>query len=293
MTRTSKSSFHVYHAVQAAKAVVVRRGPSKWWHFLLWDLDMGIVQPGSWFSGMVYPARCDFSPRGDAFLMVAYKGTNDPIAWTVISRPPSVRADVFWPQETAALGGGLFDSRLPIIWLNLRPEKNQVDIRTKCTYEFGYLDEEHKGYGGLRERLIRDGWAAREIKAGDALGGLFPETDPEQEAEPTVTRWTTSLPKTKLTLILEHPGGAPTAPPTAPPTEDPAERHYFLQTHGHDPIPIEGATWAGWNKRGQVCYLADGILYTAEIKSGDVESKIVMDLNGLAPPAERVLRESR
>lgn len=271
----------------------MRRGPSKWWHFLLWDLDMGIVQPGSWFSGMIYPARCDFSPRGDAFLMVAYKGTNDPIAWTVVSRPPSVRADVFWPQETAALGGGLFDARLPIIWLNLRPEKNPVDIRAKCVYDFGYLDEENKGYGGLRERMTRDGWSAREISVGEAWGKFFADISAEQDTAPTITRWSAKIPGTQSQLHLEHPGGAPVAPPASPPTEDPTERCYFLQPQGHDPIAIEGAVWAGWNKRGHVCYLSDGVLHTAQWKSGNLEHSKVMDLNGLAPPTERVLRESK
>lgn len=291
MSKQHLTTIHVYPAPHTGKAVIIRRGPSKWWHFLLWDMDHGMVQPGSWFHGMVYPVRCDFSPRGDAFLMVAYKGTNNPVAWTVISRPPSVRADVFWPQDTAALGGGIFDPRLPIAWINLKAERNPVEIREKTPYEFGYLDEEHKGYGGLDERLARDGWKHIQTTIADSLGGTFEEGD--EEPSSPVLQWTINIPKSHKTLILEYPGELPETGPAAPPTGEPPTPRYFLKTRDSDPLPLGDVSWAGWNRKGQLCLVEGTGLYTRDLNDPEKPAVLVMDLGGLAPPRDRVLRETK
>ena len=55
---------HVLPAAGAPDAVVLRRGPSDWWHVLRWRLDTREVQPGAWFSGRLYSRRCDVSPDG-------------------------------------------------------------------------------------------------------------------------------------------------------------------------------------------------------------------------------------
>lgn len=295
MKRESHTSVHILPAGRSDLAAVIRRGPSKWWHFLLWDRATGIVKPGSWFHGMVYPHRCDLSPKGEWFLLVAYKGTNDPVAWTALCRPPAVRAEVFWGQDTAALGGGLFDPRLPIVWLNLRQDRNPPDIRARTPFEFGYIDEEHRGYGGLAERLLRDGWERREMPAAETLAAAAgqPCDSPEEQPPPMWTTWRMPLRKSPHTLVLEYPGVSEVESRPAPPSEDPAGIRYFLQSGGSGALPLGGVCWAGWNSRGQLCLARDCCLYTADPATRPLRERPVLDLRGLAPPRERLLREAK
>lgn len=295
MNRESNTSVYVLPASRSDLAVVIRRGPSKWWHFLLWDRARGIVKPGSWFSGMIYPQRCDLSPKGDWLLLVAYKGNNKPVAWTALCRPPAVKAEVFWAQDTAALGGGLFDPRLPIIWLNLKQNRNPPDVRSRTPYDFGYLDEEHKGYGGLAERLQRDGWLRTEIPAYQAPppateSAESPEEDPPEAIQ---TFWSMVSPDKNHTLVMEYPGVSPIDSRQAPPGEDPSGIQYRLDSKGAGALSLEGVIWAGWSSRGQLCLVRDCALFTADPAERPLRPRLVLDLKGLAPPRDRLLREAK
>jgi hypothetical protein len=52
-------------AREAPVVLIVRRKPSRWWHFLRWDTDTGEIRPGAWHEWLCYPERCDISPDGE------------------------------------------------------------------------------------------------------------------------------------------------------------------------------------------------------------------------------------
>src|SRR5437879_462433 len=90
-------------ARQAPCAVILRRGPSKWYRLSLWHTDTDTIDDGQWFHGRIYERRCDLSPDGSLFLYFAQKMagpvpddyTND---WTAISKPPYLTALALWPK---------------------------------------------------------------------------------------------------------------------------------------------------------------------------------------------------
>jgi hypothetical protein len=101
-------------AKQAPVAVVVRRGPTKWWHITRWDTQKDHFQSGQWFHGSFYPDRCDLSPDGKLFLYFAGKFRSRDIdrgynsTWTAVSRPPYLTALALWPIGDTWGGGGVF-----------------------------------------------------------------------------------------------------------------------------------------------------------------------------------------
>ncbi len=95
---------HILFASEPSKAVVVRRGPSKWVQILLWDTKTDSIEPGSWFHGRIYEEGCSLSPDGQLFAYFATKyhgpktrGVN--YAYTAISRPPWLKALAIWPMD--------------------------------------------------------------------------------------------------------------------------------------------------------------------------------------------------
>ncbi len=86
-------------------AIILRRGPTRWYHLILWDMHRGTFTEGAWFRGRIYEEKCDLSPDGKLFVYFAYKFMN---AYTSVSRPPWLHALVTWPQGTTYGGGGRF-----------------------------------------------------------------------------------------------------------------------------------------------------------------------------------------
>jgi hypothetical protein len=63
---------YVLVAAKADVALVLRRGPSDWWHLLHWDLAGLTLTPGAWFHGDLYARRCDISPDGRLYPFCAH-----------------------------------------------------------------------------------------------------------------------------------------------------------------------------------------------------------------------------
>lgn len=51
-------------AVEANIAALIRRGPSRWVCFYVWDLNDDRIIIGDWLEGHVYSRRGDISPDG-------------------------------------------------------------------------------------------------------------------------------------------------------------------------------------------------------------------------------------
>ena len=102
----------VLQARDAPVAVILRRGPSAWYHVILWDTETDLFTHGAWFNGRIYEDRCDLSPDGALFLYFALKGshwqTSYKGTWTALSRPPWLNALTLWPWGSTWGGGGRF-----------------------------------------------------------------------------------------------------------------------------------------------------------------------------------------
>ncbi|MEO8377253.1 MAG: hypothetical protein ABI579_06250 [Candidatus Sumerlaeota bacterium] len=270
MTRSASTTLYIHPASHSPLALVIRRGPSKWWHFMLWDRDTGIITPGSWFNGMIYPHRCDLSPRGDWMLILALNAMNDPCAWTAICHPPNVKAICFFPQTHAKSGGGFFDARQPIVWLN-RAE-NTAEQQDYCLhgFEIGYQEKNQPAYGTFIERLERDGWKQ--------VGATKKAT-----AESALLPWVKKSPQKNYELLLH--------------IETLAEHEEFdeLCSEGErviysvravgskKAVPINDVQWVNWNKRGELCMSSNGCLYHARVENVNEHRRLVVDLNKLTP----------
>jgi hypothetical protein len=102
----------VIPARDAPPAIILRRGPSRWYHTILWDMERDTFREGAWFRGRIYEEKCDLSPDGMLLVYFAFKGIRlgETIvdSWTAISRPPWLHALVIWPQGTTYGGGRRF-----------------------------------------------------------------------------------------------------------------------------------------------------------------------------------------
>lgn len=104
-------------ATHAPVALVVRRGPSAWWHLLTWDLDRLTLEPGAWFAGTLYPRRSDISPDGRLFGYFALRGSPPPWdTYFAVAKAPWLTALAAWRTGGTWTGGCQFfdDGRLAI-----------------------------------------------------------------------------------------------------------------------------------------------------------------------------------
>src|SRR3954468_5070913 len=102
----------VIPAREETTAVILRRGPSEWYHVIQWDMRRDRFAHGAWLKGRIYEEKCDISPDGRLFVYFVHQGsragTQFTHAWTAISHVPWLEALVVWPQGTTYGGGGRF-----------------------------------------------------------------------------------------------------------------------------------------------------------------------------------------
>ncbi len=106
-------SLFVILARERNTAIIIRRGPSKWYHLIRWDTNDDVFEHGAWIKGRIYEEKCDLSPDCRYFLYFFLPGTriDDPTlgtCWTAISRAPWMYALTLWPENTTYGGGGRF-----------------------------------------------------------------------------------------------------------------------------------------------------------------------------------------
>ncbi len=110
---------HAVFASRKPRAVILRRGPSAWYHVILWNTAQDTFEHGAWFKGRLYEERCDLSPDGELFLYFALKGslwtTSYEGSWTAVSRPPWLYALTLWPHGSTWGGGGRFSADREVV----------------------------------------------------------------------------------------------------------------------------------------------------------------------------------
>jgi hypothetical protein len=111
MMDTPRCRLFVILARDAPQAIILRRGPSKWYHFIGWQTDSDVFEPGAWIHGRIYEERCDLSPDGQLFVYFCRGGAFRPgytDSWTAVSRAPWLYALALWPWGSTWGGGGRF-----------------------------------------------------------------------------------------------------------------------------------------------------------------------------------------
>jgi hypothetical protein len=108
-----------------AVAVILRRGPSDWFHVISWDTARDRFEHGAWLRGRIYEDRCDLSPDGELLLTFVLQGrksgTSTTHAWSAVSRPPWLHALALWPQGTTYGGGGRFTGKRSLVLRSSAP----------------------------------------------------------------------------------------------------------------------------------------------------------------------------
>lgn len=211
---------YILFAREANKALILRRGPSKWTQLISWDLDSDTFEEGHWFKGRIYEKRSDLSPDGKYLVYFAskyhlgYENKGYKNTFTAISKPPYLTALALWPVGHTWYGGGFFESdlcvnlnisewyqphkdHLPHSKLEVRyqedrhyyPEEDLFEITQRMNgwelvgeseFGMGVLEDEHWGNGAVRQE-----GAVEQNDDEDRLsgGGKVEEGDMEQNAE--------------------------------------------------------------------------------------------------------------
>src|SRR6185503_18327513 len=102
---------HVLLARDKPLGVVMRRGPSRKFCTLLWDLRTDEFDMGQWVNARLYPLRSDLSPDGRYLIYFALNGrwqSETRGSYTAVSRAPYLKALTLYPKGDAWGGGGLW-----------------------------------------------------------------------------------------------------------------------------------------------------------------------------------------
>ena len=132
-------SLFVHLAARAPRAVILRRGPSAWYHLIFWNTSKDTFEHGAWFRGRIYEERCDLSPDGELFAYFALQGsrygTSYRGTWTAVSRPPWLEALALWPVGDTWSGGARFtaDRALTLAGYDPQPHADHCDIALEVT----------------------------------------------------------------------------------------------------------------------------------------------------------------
>jgi hypothetical protein len=115
----------VITAAAAPVAVILRHGPSKWYHVTRWDMSRDVFEPGAWFRGRLYEDKCDVSPDGVLFLYAAFKRIKYQgkyvYSYSAVSRTPWLHALALWSHQSTYEGGGRFVDNRSLILRGFAP----------------------------------------------------------------------------------------------------------------------------------------------------------------------------
>jgi hypothetical protein len=230
---------YVLVAAQAEVALVLRRGPSGWWHLLHWDLARLSLTSGAWFHGNLYPRRSDISADGKLFGYFALKGdakSQWPDAYCAVSKVPWLEALVAWKTCGTWTWGCQFS------------QNGELRI-CACTEERPF----HGNYpGSFSIGPMNTDWPKRDVWNEVKRGWCFAaQDDPMVATRPAqpnlVLRREQPPPGGGVTLGLIHQGVD-----FRQPGIEGVQLEYFLQDGPGDVAPLGEAAWADWDHQGRL-----------------------------------------
>jgi hypothetical protein len=268
---TPACRLYVLVAQQADVALVVRRGPSDWWHLLHWDLAKLTLTPGAWFHGNIYPRRSDISPDGRLFAYFAHKGgahSQWPDAYCAVSKAPWLEALVAWKTGGTWTWGCQFS------------QKGELRI-CACVEEKPF----HGSYpGSILIGSMNTDWPKRDVWNEVKRGWHFAEPDDPMvasvPAQPNlVVRREQPAASGGVTLGLIHQGVDFRRPGI-----EGVQLEYFLQDMPGDVAPLPEAAWADWDHQGRLLMAnRDGELAVCECRGTRLTRVWSQDLRDQTP----------
>ena len=300
----------VIPARNAPRALIFRRGPSKWTQLILWHTQTDTFEDGAWFNGRIYSERCDISPDGTKLIYFAAdyrkpaaydfagnKATAFPETWTAISKVPWLTALCVWPNSGTYFGGGLFpDDRE--IWINqdncrglgfVQQRTLPLPADWKIDYTHSFYDHDwHQLF-----RLERDGWKPVVPYAT----GSVPVYRLHSDGSRTVEASDPDCPLVNpLRAVHEKSAahGAQTLVMTSQyfytgfaadeKREANSRKFEWRDNQDKSVTAIEGATWADWDHRGRLVFARNGRIFTARSDGrGGLLEKELADFNDAKP----------
>lgn len=162
---TPPPRLHIMTARTEPVAVILRRGPSDWFHVLRYRTDTDEVEHGSWFRGRIYQFRCDVSDDGHYMVYLAMGDKGE--TWNGVCVPPYLKCLAQWETFGTWFGGGVWTGPRRLAVNNGRgsamdcsPTKPEFPSEERPDINFVNLDQSEHGEdeGVLYSRLQRDGW---------------------------------------------------------------------------------------------------------------------------------------
>jgi len=264
------------HVLPAADvAVVIRRGPSRWWHILRWRLDPPAVESGAWLGGRLYPRRCSVSADGTLLGYYAMAGKPPPWdSYLAVSKVPWLHALAAWRWGSTWHWGCEFlsDGRF-------------------CTGEAEPTPPDVGAYpAGLAPRpplpaiSHPDRWRVRDVQGELRRGWTEHDPtgdDPSFAGSPLVLR--RPGPGLRDTALrLSHHGHD-----RARPAVEGADIHYALEVQD-DLSALPNVAWADWDRAGRLLIATvAGELRIAEVTPAGLETVWSHDLSQLEPAPAR------
>ncbi|GIH67158.1 hypothetical protein [Microbispora siamensis] len=257
---------YVLLATAAPTALIMRRGPSAWWHLLEWDLQAGEVRHGAWLRGTLYPRRCDISPDGKLLGYFALGDGQSPWdTYFAVSKTPWLTALAAWHTHGTWTAGCRFatDNSLTI--------SASMDKRP---FHGSYP------YGATVEDLSFD-WTRRDLQ-NEYKRGWRPFSG-EVERIPAGLREAVLLqrvqPGGERALVLAHTG-----------TDfqrygiEGAQISYLREDDDGEITPLPEAAWADWDRKGRLLMATyEGAVKIIEWRSGIWAETWSHDLRHLMP----------
>jgi len=301
-------------AREAPRALILRRGPSKWVEVIAWDTQRDTFEHGAWFHGRIYERRSDLSPDGTKLIYFVNKFTSKTVedeeytyAWTAVSKVPYLTALALWPKGNCWWGGGLFQDNYTV-FLNHRPSEAGVPgrhLRIASHERVGArggddpVSAVHRrpGQHGPSEAAPHPRHPPnrlRVISNPDAAG----EDDPLYSQRLTRDGWVVrqawrwerigwdgfrtdvpelrvrSHPNTRLAIVLERR------------LDGLRYREQFaLETpNGRGSVDLGGTDWSDWDQAGRLILLRAGKVWAAPVKGSHIaEPSPLIDLTADRP----------
>ena len=266
-------------ARKAPKAIIFRRGPSRWVQLISWDTRSDEFEAGHWFRGRIYERRSDLSPNGSLLIYFAQKitaasqkDTEYTYAWTAISKPPYLTALALWPKGNCWHGGGSFKNGR-IVLLNHRPEVAKAHKKHKPHRLLVKANPNAHGEDDpiYSLRLERDGWAQKQVWEAENRGypQMYRTVRPEirEKLGPDCEH------VIRLTRSIER--------------LDYAEEFALRNVKSLAMNTIERASWVDWDQQGRLVFARDGKIFAGEISSNcRMREKLIADLNPNKPESK-------
>ncbi len=221
----------------ATVAAVLQRRPGKWWRVGRWDWATGAYEAGAWFSGSLYPQRCDLSPGGRWFCYFAFKSESDWPAgecYTAVSRLPWLRALAAWREIGTYSRGFTFDPD-PAAWEVGPPTVGAIG---PCWAVCGLRFTDPAQFAVERRR----GWRESASTPPRDLGDVW-----DQHRDVTMEK-SNPVGGKRILSVSGRFEAFRECPNSCPPQDSP----YTLARPGRAAEPIPGVQWADWTAAGHL-----------------------------------------